>query len=177
MMDIETTPEEQPLQTMESTLKLRDKIREYTKSDRKLMRANVSDSLRFGVGEIKARIKELESLTEKDVIGLARRIKRRKHATCEDMYRLSHAFLQDVQNIETFSKIPGAIQVLIKELTGNNSERQLSSAECLCNLSLGEAPGVEKKPQAGSYSGNLYPYYRISTGTIEFMDLGKYFEY
>lgn len=120
MMDIEITPEGQPLQEMESTLKLREKIREYTKSDRKLLRANASDSLRFGVGEIKARITELESLTEKDVIGLARRIKRRKHATCEDMYRLSHSFLQDTQNIETFSKIPGGLQVLIKELTGKH---------------------------------------------------------
>ncbi|TMW43133.1 hypothetical protein DOY81_011787 [Sarcophaga bullata] len=35
---------------------------------------------------------------------------------------------------------------------GNNSERQLSSAECLCNLSLGEAPVCEKiASMAGSY--------------------------
>ena len=64
------------------------------------MRANASDSLRFGVDEIKAQIKELESLIEKYLIGLDRRIKRRKHATCEGMYRLSHAFLQEMQNIE-----------------------------------------------------------------------------
>lgn len=124
-MDIEISSEEKPIQAMESTLKLRDKIREYSKSDRKQFRANITDSLRFGVGEIKARIEELENLTEKDVTGLARRIKRRKHATCEDMYRLSHAFLQDLQNIETFSKIPGALQVLIKELTGKHKKKKM----------------------------------------------------
>lgn len=110
---------ENSLQIMVPTLKLREKIREYTKSHREQLRANSLDSLRFGIGEIKARIQELENLTEKDVTGLAGRIKRRKHATNEDMYRLSHAFLQDEKNIETFNKIPGAIQVLVKELTGN----------------------------------------------------------
>lgn len=106
-------------QTMVPTLKLRAKIREYTKTNREQLRANTSDSLRFGIGEIQARIKELDNLTEKDVAGLAGRIKRRKHATNEDMYRLSHAFLQDEKNIQTFNKITGAIQVLVKELTGN----------------------------------------------------------
>ncbi|KAI8125165.1 hypothetical protein FF38_00359 [Lucilia cuprina] len=143
---------EQSLQIKVPTLKLKEKIREYTKSHREQLRANSLDALRFGIGEIKARIQELENLTEKDVTGLAGRIKRRKHATNEDMYRLSHAFLQDEKNIETFNKIPGAIQVLVKELTGKDSERQLSAAECLCNLSLGQAPVCEKiSSLAGSY--------------------------
>ena len=105
-------------QVIRTTLKMREKIRDYTKSNREQLRASTSDSLRFGIGEIKARIQELDNLTEKDVIGLAGRMKRRKHATNEDMYRLSHAFLQDDRNIQAFNKIPGAIQVLVKELTG-----------------------------------------------------------
>ncbi|XP_059222042.1 uncharacterized protein LOC106093750 [Stomoxys calcitrans] len=140
-----------PKTTVPTTL-LREKVREYTKRHREQIRADVSDSLRFQLGEIKARIKELENLSEKDVAGLAARIKRRKHATEEDMYRLSHAFLQDAKNIETFSKITGALQVLVKELTGNDAERQLSAAECICNLSLGESPVCEKiAAAAGSY--------------------------
>ncbi|XP_075152258.1 uncharacterized protein LOC142226246 [Haematobia irritans] len=131
---------------------LREKIREYTKRHREQVRADTSDSLRFQLGEIKEYIKELDNLSEKDVTGLAARIKRRKHATEEDMYRLSHAFLQDAKNIEVFSKTTGALQVLIKELTGNNAERQISAAECLCNLSLGEAPVCEKISSfTGSY--------------------------
>ncbi|XP_005180826.1 uncharacterized protein LOC101899969 [Musca domestica] len=131
---------------------LREKIREYTKKHREAIRAEVSDSLRFQLGEIKERIQELDNVTEKDVAGLAARIKRRKHATIEDMYRLSHAFLQNVANIQAFNKIPGSMQVLIKELTGNDSERQMSAAECLCNLSLGEGPVCEKiASAAGSY--------------------------
>lgn len=128
-----TSTTEQTEQIMVPTLKLREKIREYTKSHREHLRANSLDSLRFGIGEIKARIQELENLTEKDVSGLAGRIKRRKHATNEDMYRLSHAFLQDVKNIETFNKIPGAIQVLVKELTGNvNTTYEKFISFCLC---------------------------------------------
>ncbi|KAM7353613.1 uncharacterized protein ACRADG_005604 [Cochliomyia hominivorax] len=143
---------EQHEQMLVPTPKLRDKIREYTKLHREQVRANSLDSLRFGIGEIKARIQELDNLTEKDVTGLAGRIKRRKHATNEDMYRLSHAFLQDERNIETFNKITGAMQVLVKELSGKDSERQLSAAECLCNLSLGQAPVCEKiSSLAGSY--------------------------
>ncbi|XP_061387310.1 uncharacterized protein LOC133322332 [Musca vetustissima] len=145
-----TSPE--PKTSTVPTQLLREKIRDYTKKHREAIRAEVSDSLRFQLGEIKERIQELDNVTEKDVTGLAARIKRRKHATIEDMYRLSHAFLQDVTNIQAFNKIPGAIQVLIKELTGNDSERQMSAAECLCNLSLGEAPVCEKIASlAGSY--------------------------
>lgn len=100
------------------TLELRAKIRDYTKLYRDKIRASTYDSVRFGPGEIKEQIQQLHKLTEKDVIGLASRIKRHKHATNDDMYRLSHAFLMDEKNIEIFCRITGAMQVLVKELTG-----------------------------------------------------------
>lgn len=87
------------------------------------MRADARDALRFGLGEIKDQIRQLLALNEDDVIGLATRIKRHKKASPEDMYRLSHAFLQSNENISAFNKIPGAINVLIKSLTGKPFNR------------------------------------------------------
>ncbi|KAH8293109.1 hypothetical protein KR044_004279, partial [Drosophila immigrans] len=131
---------------------LRHRIREYAKHQRKDLRTNATDALRFGLGQIKDEISELENLSVKDVHGLAGRIKRRKHATAEDMYRLSHAFLQSNDNIKAFAATQGAAQVIVKELTGANVQRQIEAAECLCNLSLGEAHVCEKiTTLAGSY--------------------------
>lgn len=98
---------------------LRLRIREYARQQRKELRTNTTDALRFGLGQIKDKISELENLGIKDVQGMASRIKRRKHATGEDMYRLSHAFLQGNENITAFAEVQGATQVIIKEFTGS----------------------------------------------------------
>lgn len=97
---------------------LRSKIRGYAREQRQECRIQAKDSLRLGLGQIKKEVATLEDLGTKDVLGLASRIKRRKHATSEDLYRLALAFLQGNENINAFAAIPGAIQVLIKELTG-----------------------------------------------------------
>ncbi|XP_067624407.1 uncharacterized protein mRpL27 isoform X1 [Eurosta solidaginis] len=131
---------------------LRDKIRQFSQRHREELRAKSKDALRFGLGEIHAQVEELNNITVKDVLGLVKRIKRRKHASVEEMYRFSHAFLQSIDNIKIFAKEPGALQIIIKELTGIDSERQIGAVECLCNLSLGEAPVCEKIANlAGSY--------------------------
>lgn len=102
----------------ESTQRLREKIRVFQAAERNSRREDDTDSMRLGLGEISQLIEELENLTEKDVTGLASRIKRKKHASYDDMFRLSHAFLQSMENIATFVKIPGALNVIVKELTG-----------------------------------------------------------
>ncbi|EDW75563.2 uncharacterized protein Dwil_GK23924 [Drosophila willistoni] len=131
---------------------LRLKIREYAQKQRHNQRDQATDAFRFGLGQIRQEITELDNLKIKDVQGLAARIKRRKHATSENMYRLSHAFLQGNENINCFAAIPGASQVLVKELTGPNLERQIEAAECFCNYSLGEPHVAEKiSTMAGSY--------------------------
>ncbi|EDW12836.2 uncharacterized protein LOC6577427 [Drosophila mojavensis] len=131
---------------------LRLRIREYARQQRKELRTNTTDALRFGLGQIKDKISELENLGIKDVQGMASRIKRRKHATGEDMYRLSHAFLQGNENINAFAEVQGATQVIIKEFTGTQMQRQIEAAECLCNYSLGDAHVCEKiTTMAGSY--------------------------
>jgi len=109
-MDSVTTPEENIL--------LRSKIRGYARDQRLECRIKAKDALRIGLGQVKEEVAALESLDTKDVTGMAGRIKRRKHATSEDLCRLSLAFLQGNDNINAFAIIPGAIQVLVKELTG-----------------------------------------------------------
>ncbi|XP_016974171.1 uncharacterized protein LOC108040962 [Drosophila rhopaloa] len=140
-----------PTSPLENTI-LRSKIRENARDQRLECRAKAKDSLRIGLGQVKKEVAALESLDTKDVIGLAGRIKRRKHATSEDLCRLSLAFLQGNDNINAFAAIPGAIQVLVKELTGPHIQQQINAVECLCNLSLGEAHVSEKIASlAGSY--------------------------
>lgn len=97
---------------------IRSNLREHLKLERFKVRNESSDALRVGVGAIKEIITDLDNITEKDVTGMASRIKRKKGATEEDLNRLSHAFLQNVENIITFSKITGALNVIVKELTG-----------------------------------------------------------
>ncbi|CAD7079896.1 unnamed protein product [Hermetia illucens] len=136
----------------ESTQRLREKIRVFQAAERNSRREDDTDSMRLGLGEISQLIEELENLTEKDVTGLASRIKRKKHASYDDMFRLSHAFLQSVENIATFVKIPGALNVIVKELTGSDAKSQVIACETLCNLSLGDSVPCEKiATAAGSY--------------------------
>lgn len=83
-------------------------------------------------------------ISEKDVVGMCSRIKRKKHASKEDMARLSTAFLQNKENISVFIKVTGAINVIIKEFTSCESANQIDAAEFLCNLSLGDETCCEK---------------------------------
>lgn len=106
---------------------LRARIREEFARARDLHRSLAFDTNRFLESEI---------LTEKDVVGICSRIKRRKHATEEDLIKLSNAFFQSEANISAFIKVTGAINVIVKEFIGNN-DRQLLAAKTLCNMSLG----------------------------------------
>lgn len=81
-------------------------------------RSKYADSVRVGVEELSDFLKEMELITEEDIAGMALRIKRRRHADEADLNRLSHAFLQSPDNSIAFVNIPGALDVLIKELTG-----------------------------------------------------------
>lgn len=99
---------------------IRSNLREHRKLERFNDRNESSDAFRVGVGAIKEIISDFDNITEKDVTGLASRIKRKKAATEEDLNRLSHAFLLNVENIITFSKITGALNVIVKELTGDS---------------------------------------------------------
>lgn len=123
---------------------LRQNRREKLKEHQEFNRLSAFDSNRLVESEV--------VYTEKDITGLCSRIKRRKHATPEDLVKLSNAFTQSEANITAFLKVTGAINVIIKEFTGNNQNQQLLAAQCLCNLSLGDEVSCSKVATfAGSY--------------------------
>ncbi|GAB0086218.1 uncharacterized protein DMENIID0001_002230 [Sergentomyia squamirostris] len=130
------------------------RIREYIRRDiqdsRASSRHNDLDTVRCGLGEIVDGLST--NITQKDVQGLAARVKRRKRATSNDLIRLSKAFMRNSENITTFMRIPGAINVVIKEFTGQDVDLRFWATECLCNLSLGDDFCCEKITLlAGSY--------------------------
>lgn len=131
---------------------MKSNLRFNQKLSRAVRRNDNIDSQRIGVGEIKHLITEMENITEMDIAGLASRIKRRRNADEPDLIRLSQAFLQSTENIRAFINITGALNVIVKELTGNDSNRKLLACECLCNMSLGPENCCEKVSMAaGSY--------------------------
>lgn len=100
--------------------KLRDAGRENLRKKRILQRNEDVDSLRIAAGQINNYLQESTLITPKDISGMAVRIKRRRRAEEADINRLSKAFLQNELNSITFVNIPGALDVLIKELIGNS---------------------------------------------------------
>lgn len=99
-----------------------------------------------------SRFVEAELVTEKDIAGLCSRIKRKKRASAEDLIKLSNAFIQSEKNITAFVKTTGAINIIVKEFTGNDKHQQILAAQLLCNLSLGDESSCSKIASfVGSY--------------------------
>lgn len=136
-------PEKQENSSDNAMNEYRVRRRELLKEKREFNRSKAFDLNRFVESEI---------VTEKDIAGLCSRIKRRKHATDEDLRKLCNAFIQSEANISAFIKTTGAINVIIKEFTGSDRSQQLLAAQCLCNLSLGDETCCAKIATfAGSY--------------------------
>lgn len=129
---------------LSSELKTREVKRNELRWERQLHRKSGLDSNRAGLGEMLREVQAIENLTAQEIRGLASRIKRRKHADTKDLLKLSYGFQQSAENISEFIRITGAINVIVKEFTGLDSELQQLAAECLCNLSLGDEVCCEK---------------------------------
>ena len=125
------------------TKELRENRREKMKEQQEFNRLSAFEKNRFAEDEI---------VSEEDIKGLCSRIKRRKRADVEDLKRLADAFLQAEANITAFIKVTGALNILVKEFTGNDRSHQMLAAQCLCNLSLGDETSCAKIATfAGSY--------------------------
>ncbi|XP_050077953.1 uncharacterized protein LOC126564874 [Anopheles maculipalpis] len=122
------------------------------KWEQKTHRKKELDRNRAGLGELHHSIGVIEHISEQEIKGLASRIKRRKRCDPLDLVRLSYGFQQSRENISHFIRTTGAINVIVKELTGHDYNLQLLAAECLCNLSLGDDVCCEKIANfAGTY--------------------------
>lgn len=97
---------------------LREQLRNLHLDESRGSRQQNVDAVRLGLGLCVDEVTQLDSISVKDVLGLAGRIKRRRNADPQDLLRLSRAFQQDSANSTAFTNTPGALNVLIKELTG-----------------------------------------------------------
>lgn len=160
-------------QNSEAVSFIRSNIRKSLKVSRDDKRIKTIDSIRVGIGELA----NLKNYTAADVTEIAGRIKQQKNAKPKDLNCLAHAFIQSSDNITCFLNITGALNVLVKELTGkgveinrnnydeyanlmhflyfwigNDPNTQILATECLCNLSLGTEIACEKLTlNAGTY--------------------------
>lgn len=141
MAECDVTSEAPPKET-ESILQLREKMRTKMKISRQEHRHEGVDTIRIAIGDTYT--DNLRIYTQDDVLKLAKVIKHQKHAKPHQLNQLSHAFLQSAQNIQCFLNVTGALNVIVKELTGSNNDAQLLAAECVCNLSLGTEISCEK---------------------------------
>ncbi|XP_052895145.1 uncharacterized protein LOC128302374 [Anopheles moucheti] len=131
---------------------IRTQKRYELKWEQKTHRKKELDRNRAGLGELNHSIGVIDHISEQEIKGLAGRIKRRKRCDALDLVRLSYGFQQSRENISHFIRITGAINVIVKELTGHDYNLQLLAAECLCNLSLGDDVCCEKIANfAGTY--------------------------
>lgn len=124
-----------------SLLAFRERNLEDLVRARGLQRHRLRDTLRCGLVEEQ---QQQQTVSVGEVEKLCNRIKRRKHADESDLERLSRGFLSSAANITAFVKVPGALNVLIKELTGSSGEKQVLAAEAICNLSLGDSGSCSK---------------------------------
>lgn len=159
---------------------VRDSVRKDVHEARSKHRHDEMDGLRVAPDELSNHSINLQTFNQDDVLDIVKTIKKNKHAQTTELLKLSHAFLQSTDNIQTFLNTTGAMNVLVKELTGetkdpkvvvnafflcehsinlnsnlivgSDSEKQVLALECLCNLSLGSDVLCEKVVlQAGTY--------------------------
>ena len=147
--------EELEIKPSVKVLEIRQKLRTELVDNRTTQRLDKLDENRSTHGTV---------ISEKDVIGICSRIKRKKHASKEDMAKLSTAFLQNKENISVFIKVTGAINVIIKEFTSSESATQIDAAEFLCNLSLGDETCCEK---IASVTGTYLSIYILNVQNIQ----------
>lgn len=134
----------------ESITQLREKLRTKMRISRQEHRHESVDTIRMAIGENYT--ENLRTYTPTDVLKLAKAVKHQKRAKLHQLGQLSHAFLQSAENIQCFLNVTGALNVIVKEFTGNHEDTQLLAAECLCNLSLGAEISCEKLAlHIGSY--------------------------
>lgn len=118
------------MSTNEPIARLRTNLRENLQNARTDKRHIKNDSIRLGIGELGGYLANLQTFSPDDVVNLANQIKHNKKTPKdtrdltinEIINRLCHAFLQSTENIQSFLNVTGALNILVKELTGELSK-------------------------------------------------------
>lgn len=99
---------------------IRENVRDNLKIARIKNRNAAIDGLRIAPEELENLSINLQNFSVKDVSTIVQTIKKHKHAKPTELSKLSHAFLQSTENILCFLNTTGALNVLVKELTGSS---------------------------------------------------------
>lgn len=98
---------------------IRANVKENIRIARLKHRHDEVDNFRITLGDAEdSSAINLQTFNNADILAIANQIKRKRHAPPTELMKLSHAFLQSIENISYFVKITGALAVIIKEMTG-----------------------------------------------------------
>lgn len=97
---------------------VRDSVRKNVHEARSKHRHDEIDGFRVAPNELLNHSIDLQSFDRDDILIIVKTMKKNKHAKTAELLKLSHAFLQNTDNIQAFLNTTGAMNVLIKELTG-----------------------------------------------------------
>lgn len=106
------------IKTSEIVESVRDSVRKDVHEARSKHRHDKIDGLRVAPNELLDHSINLQSFDKDDVLNIVKTIKKNKHVKTAEMLKLNQAFLQSTDNIEAFLNTTGAMNVLVKELTG-----------------------------------------------------------
>lgn len=97
---------------------IRENVKENIRIARLKNRQDELDSLRITFADVEDHCINLQTFTTNDVLAIANKIKKQRHASVTELQKLSHAFLQSSENITCFVNATGALPVIVKEMTG-----------------------------------------------------------
>lgn len=100
--------------------KIRENVRENIRIARLRHRQDELDNLRITLGDLEDHSTNTQTFTTNDVLEIANKIKKQRHASATDLLKLSHAFIQSFENINCFVNSTGAVPVIVKEMTGKS---------------------------------------------------------
>lgn len=99
---------------------IRENVKENIRIARLKHRQDELDNLRITHGDLEDDSINLQSFSVNDVLEIANKIKKHRHASVTDLLKLCHAFLQSIDNINCFVNATDAVPVIVKEMTGIN---------------------------------------------------------
>ncbi|XP_077298756.1 transmembrane and coiled-coil domain-containing protein 6 [Arctopsyche grandis] len=111
---------------------LRAREKQQLETSRRQQRSDVINSSRRGLGYTSNLKYSVETVTK-----IATKLKSKGSISVDELLILMYALSEHEDHISSFFKIHGAVQGLIKELTGIDARKQLIATGCICNLALG----------------------------------------
>ncbi|KAK6626307.1 hypothetical protein RUM43_006618 [Polyplax serrata] len=79
----------------------------------------------------------VENINRDELVKLAHKLKHKGQVNCGVLQAIMNSLLESKDNIKTLLDVDGALQGLLRALSGQNENFQLLAARCICNLALG----------------------------------------